>query len=237
MKWLGILGVVVVVAAFAYQALSPSATIRYRMTLEVSVNGEPKIGSGVIEVSYDKNLRILGASADLVIEVDGEAVSVDLGEGDALFALLTPGRHPRSGPEYVIPVLFNLTTGGFGSEDIGRISVLNGRREIPSELLPLMVRLRNLRDPKSAELFDPSEAKPSPDQGLKLTRATIEIVGVGMWPLNLLGITGAPISHGIAAKLPWLMGFKGLTGGQPNIDQQRPERNLTGSDFIKGTVQ
>ena len=76
----------------------------------------------IAQVSYSKNARLFGASADLVTNVDGEAVSADLGERDALFALLEAGQHPRSGPEYILPVLFGITTGGchsacnFGSD-------------------------------------------------------------------------------------------------------------------------
>jgi hypothetical protein len=155
-------------------------------------------------------LRLLGASADITTGIDGEAVSIDLGNNDVLFALLTQGKHPRSGPEYIIPVLFGLTTGGFGSEDIRRIGALGGRRDVPFDLLPLMIRLRNAADPKSAELFDPVN---SLDRGLKLVRATLEIVEAGIWPLNVVGITGVPISRGITTKLPWLIGFKGYSGG------------------------
>jgi hypothetical protein len=236
MKWIGVLVALIVISLVIYKAAYPSVTLRYRLTLEADLNNQPKVGSGVIEVSYGKNVRLFGASADLIIEVEGEAVSIDLGERDALFALLTAGKHPRSGPEYIIPVLFGITTGGFGPEDFGRISALAGRREVPFELLPLMVRLRNTNDPKSAELFDPSGGSSS-DRSLTLTRATIEIVSSGVWPFNLLGVTGDAIGRGIRAKLPWLIGFKGYSGGQSDPDWSRPEKNLTGNDFIKGTVR
>jgi len=237
MKGLGILAALIIVVVVAYSIAFASATVRWRLTLEVESNGQRKIGAGVTEVTYSKNPQLLGASAAQTIAVDGEAVSVDLGERDALFALLTPGRHPRSGPEYIIPVLFGVTTGGFGPEDFGRIGALSGRREVPFELLPLMVRLRNVNDPKSAELFDPNRPSDSLEHGLKLTRATIEIVPSGVWPLNVFGITGVPISRRIQTKLPWLMGFKGLSGGQHHIDQLKPEKNLTGNDFIRGTFR
>jgi hypothetical protein len=46
-----------------------------------------------------------------------------------------------------------------------------------------------------------------------------------------------PITRGIAAKLPWLTGFNGYSGDQFNPDWSRPEKNLTGSDFIKGVLR
>jgi hypothetical protein len=234
MKRLGVIAAIIAIACIGYGAAYPTATLRYRLTLETELNGQPKSGSGVIEVSYAKNVRIFAASADITIDVEGEAVAVDLGKDDALFALLASGKHPRSGPEYIIPVLFGLTPGGIGSEDIGRIGALDGRRDVPSELLPLMVRLRSVADPKSAELFDPLN---SLNRELKLTRATIEIASAGIWPLNIIGVTGVPITRGITTKLPWLTAFKGYSGGQFNPDQSRPEKNLTGSDFIKGVLR
>jgi hypothetical protein len=234
MKRLAVIAAIIAVAFIGYRVAYPGAALRYRLTLETELKGEPKSGSGVIEVSYAKNIRIFGASADMTTDIEGEAVSVDFGKDDALLALLASGKHPRSGPEYIIPVLFGLTPGGFGSEDIRRIGALDGRRDVPFELLPLMVRLRNVADPKSAELFDPLN---SLNRELKLTRATIEIVSAGIWPLNIIGITGVPITRGITTKLPWLTGFKGYSGGQFNPDWLRPEKNLTGSDFIRGVIR
>jgi hypothetical protein len=237
MKRIGILVALILVAIVTYRTVYPSVTLRYRLTLDVEINGSLKSSSGVIEITYSKNPQLLGASAAMTTAVVGQAVWVDLGERDALFALLTAGRHPRSAPAYIIPVLFGATPDSFGPEDFGRIGALSGQREIPFELLPLMVRLRDVNDPRSAELFESGGASDASGRGLKLVRATIEIVPSGIWPLNDFGVTGVPISRGIEAKLPWLLSFKGLSGGQSNIDRQRPEKNLTGNDFIKGSVR
>jgi len=237
MKRLAFIAFFIVSIIAIFRIAYPSVTLRYQFTLDVEFNGERKAGSGVIEVSYSKNPQFLGASAEMTTAVEGQAVWVDLGERDALFALPTSGRHPRSGPEDIIPVLFGVTTDGFGPEAFDRIAALKGQRDVPFELLPLMVRLRNVDDPKSAEMFDPAAPAALPTRELRLVRATIEIVPTGVWPLNFLGITGVPISRGITAKLPWLAGFKGYTGGQLSLDRSRPEKNLTGDDFVKGSVR
>jgi hypothetical protein len=227
--------VVAVLAALmaVYQLGYPSVTIRYRLTLEAELNGQPRTGSGVIQVIYRTNPQILGASAQISMEAQGDAVSVDLGSGGALFALLKKGQHPRSAPEDVIPVLFGVTDVGFGPEVFGRIGALEGRREVPSGLLPLIVRLPNINDPKSTVLFVPPGGQP-PNQDLALKRAMIEIVSSGIWPLSLVGITGVPITRGIKKKLPWLEGFTGYTGGQSDPIWSQPEKNLTGSYFTMG---
>lgn len=234
MKKIVIVLSVLAVLVAVYQIAYPSVTIRYRLTLEAELNGQPRTGSGVIQVVYRTNVQFLGASAQIGIEVQGDAVSVDLDKGDALFALLTEGKqHPRSGPEYVIPNLFGIVNGGFGPEAFGRIGTLKGQRDVPFEFIPLMVRLFDTNNPKSAILFTPPGGQP-PNQALILKKAMIEIVSPGIWPLNLLGITGVPITRGIGKKLPWLAGFRGYSGGQLHPDWSQPEKNLTGADFSLG---
>jgi len=193
----------IAVLMVVYQTAYPSVTVRYRLTLETELNGHPRTGSGVIQVVYRTNVQILGASAQISMEALGDAVSVDLGPKDALFALLSRGQHPRSAPEDVIPVLFGVTEAGFGPEAFARIAKVEGQRDVPFELLPPMARLSNTSDPKSAELFVPPRGQ-APNQDLILKRAIIEIVPSGIWPFNLIGITGVPITRGIKQKLPWL---------------------------------
>jgi hypothetical protein len=48
-------------------------------------------------------------------------------------------------------------------------------------------------------------------------------------------MTREPVTRGIEKKLPWIVGFKGYSGGQLHPDWSRPERNLTGNHFTKGT--
>jgi hypothetical protein len=226
---------IICVLVITYKIIFPSVTLRYRLTIMAELDGQPKNGSGVIQVSYAKNPQILGASAQMLTEVEGDAVYVELGQREALLALLKPGpSNARSAPDYVLPKLFGVAKEGFGPEAFGRIAVIEGRREAPLELLPLMVRFANTADPKSATLFRPPGGQ-SPNQNLVLKRATIEIVPAGIWPLNLIGITGTPITRGIGTRLPWLKGFKGYSGGQFEPIWTRPEENLVGTDFSMGS--
>jgi hypothetical protein len=50
MKWLKIFAALIIAAVVIFQLASPSATVRYRLTLEADVDGEPATGSSVIEV-------------------------------------------------------------------------------------------------------------------------------------------------------------------------------------------
>jgi hypothetical protein len=201
MKQLKILAVLIIAAVVIFQLAYPSATIRYRLVLEAEVDGKPATGSGVIEVTYRAIPRILGASSQFTIEVRGEAVALDLGERGTLFAMLAPGSHVRSGPEYIVPFLFGLTNGGTGPADFSSIRALGGRHDLPLELLPALVRFDDPRDPSTAKFVDAS----SLGLGVPLQRASIEIVDAGYWPLTIIGVTGVPVSREIDQKLPWVM--------------------------------
>ncbi len=71
-----------------FQYKFPTCSFRYRLTAEVMTPDGPKSGSNVIEVSYSHNADWGGGqSADL--NMTGEAVHVDLGQGKNLFVSLT----------------------------------------------------------------------------------------------------------------------------------------------------
>jgi hypothetical protein len=58
MKRIGIVGIALALifigAMLLYNVAYPSVTLRYRLTVEAEVDGHPKIGSGVREVTYTK---------------------------------------------------------------------------------------------------------------------------------------------------------------------------------------
>lgn len=206
-KWLKILSAAVVVTVAASIILFPSTTVRYRLTLEANVDGEPTIGSSVIEVSYGKKLRLLPNESELYIDVRGEAVALELRQRGFLFALLKGGEDSRSGAETIVLRAFNFPGGiltGPVEEGISHVHKLSGKVELPLTSLPLLVRFRDITDPLTVEKVDPLDLEKSFGPDVKLTRATLEIVPSGIWPLSWFGITGEPITTGIDRKLEWL---------------------------------
>lgn len=168
-------------------------TLRYRLTLEVEAEGRPHVGSGVIQVTYDKAVRGLGSSSEIYIDVKGEAVAVDLGSRGVLFALLKEGTWSRSGPEWIVPNAFGVTKGGIGPDQFGRLAALTGSVTLNEGQLPLLVRFRDVSDPKTVERVDAFNLAASFGPGVHLARATLEL-------------TRDPVTTGIAGKLPWLEG-------------------------------
>ena len=211
---------ILIIAALtvAYVIAFPSVTVRYRLTLEVETPEGLRSGAGVWQTTYSENLRLLGSNAQISIDVRGEAVIADLGPRGILFALLRAGDHPRSGPDYIVPMTFTVTTGGVGPENFSAIGKLTGKRELPLEKLPLLVRFRDIADPLTVEKVEPENLAKSFGAGVRLRRVTIEIVPAGIWPLNAWGLSGAPITTGIEKQLPWIREYYGK-----KLDGQRFE--------------
>jgi hypothetical protein len=207
MKWIAVVlaGVIASIALFAIAY--PSVTFRYRLTVEAEVDGQPKQGSGVIEVTYQRHMNIGAMGRDVGASFQGEAVVLDLGNRGALFALLMAGSDYRSGPESIVLKTFGLSGGAFPGWDdasLKKLRSLAGKRELPLDSLPMIVRFRDANDPKSVERIDPTDIAKNFGPDTRLTRATLEIVPTGIWPLNSLGITGEPITTGIEKWLPWI---------------------------------
>jgi hypothetical protein len=211
MKWLGLLTAFVIVVFAAYIAVFNTA-VRYRLTLEAEIDGEPRTGSGVIQVTYSKNNDPI-SRAEYSTGVRGEAVVLDLGPRGTLFALLKGSTDNGSGAEYIVLRAFDFP-GGFPrpiASGLNQVRHLSGKRELPLTSLPLLVRFRDPNNPMTIEKVDPLNIENSFGPTTKLNRATLEIVSSGIWPFNLLGISGEPITNNIEQRLPWLAGTKGDT--------------------------
>lgn len=225
MRWLAIALAAVIGAVILYKTAYPSVTLRYRLTLEAEVDGQPKTGSGIIEVTYSKQPEI-AAQRELSIGYRGEAIVLDLGDRGKLFALLKAGADSRSGPEWIVLRAFDLPGGSFPrpvEEGVKQVGSLSGKRELPLESLPFLVRFRNINDPMTVERVGPLNIAERFGAGTKLVRATLEIVPAGIWPLNAFGVTGEPVTTGIQERLNWLHRLNGgyldgaFAGGGPAL--------------------
>jgi hypothetical protein len=236
MKWLGIAAVIMVAAIVAYRTAYPSVTVRYRLALEAEVDGRPRTGSGVIEVSYSKQPE-LAQQHELSIEYRGEAVVLDLAPRGVLFALLKADTDSRSSPEWIVLRAFDFPGGSLPrpvEEGVKQVRRLSGKRELPLTSLPLLVRFRDLNDPKAVERVDPLDIAKSFGAGAKLVRATLEIVPAGIWPLSRYGITGTQITAGIEKQLPWLTGIASNIDGTSATTMRQLSNELHVGDFRRG---
>jgi hypothetical protein len=221
-----------------YTVAFPSATIRYRLTLEAQLDGERRTGSGVIEVTYSKQSGLAGQQ-ELFVDFRGEAVILDLGSRGTLFALLKGDTDSRSGPERIVLSAFNFPGGSLPrpvAAGVKQVRRLSGTRELPLTSLPLLVRFRDSKTPTTVERVDPLDIGKSFGGGAKLVRVILEVIPAGIWPLSSFGITGEPIMRGIDKRLAWLTRLKGgyldgaFAGGGPALSNI-----LFGGNFKMGS--
>jgi hypothetical protein len=167
------------------------------LTLDVETPEGVKKGSGVLEVRAFDTTNQIGRidSARGGATTVGEAVVVDLGACGQLFALLTGrGKRPfadelsanaaaRAGGFKIGPGLY--------TDFARRVAQAQGEIEVLPEELPMLVRFRDIADPKSVEAVDPNDLAKSFGPGVKLLRATIEM-------------TSDPVTTRIEKRLGWL---------------------------------
>jgi hypothetical protein len=182
-----------------------AARIKYRLTLQVDVDGVVHEGSGVIETEWEHYPKWLqGMTSPWRVVVHGEAVVVDLGSRGILFALLTgPARYDHGHPLGVNPTnpqavlrYFDYTgRDGLTQESLDGLARRRDVIDVPFSGLPELVRFGDIRDPGSMEQVNPDALAVKFGPGVKLVRATV-------------AITDAPISSGIETRLTWLNGLK-----------------------------
>lgn len=186
-----------------FQVAYPTVTHRYRLTLVADDNGKIVTGSSVIEASYWKVPQFMLSHAEYGSSARGEAVVVDFGEKGVLFAFLK-GNDMHSDADWIVRTAFGIERQSPPDEELRKLRALRGSAELKFEALPLFVRFRDVNDPKTVERVDPNNLAASFGPGVKLVKATIEIVPSGWWPFNVFGITGTPLTTGIEKRLPWL---------------------------------
>ena len=197
-----LVGVIALVAGLYWLAYRPH-TYRYRMTVEVETPQGLKTGSAVREVKWFPQPRIMTGNT-FTFKQRGEAVAVDLPNGQTLFALLDV-----NGYETVLA--------GFGPAPTSELRPLLDRANADRKLyiypprnalrplyldLPRFVRFRDTNDPKSVELVDPSSFETSFGPGYRIGRITVQI-------------TDEPVSFSILERLSWLGPYP-----EPRLDRQ-----------------
>lgn len=183
----------------AYQAMFPTLYLRYRLTLDVDVDGVTRTGSGVVEISYwilpD---GLAGAAGGTLFhgEMHGYAITVDLGQRGLLFVVDSVPLLPRPRREAMNSLgsylgSLPLVAYGFLGDDlpsfmrraIRQVQVKSGAIEVPPEKLPMIVRFVDINDKRSIEEVDPRDLASVFGPAVQLKRATVEITHDPISPL------------------------------------------------------
>jgi hypothetical protein len=75
-------------------------------------------------------------------------------------------------------------------------------KDVRGDLIPTLITLADLGDPKSARVVKPAALADTFGAGFQLRNVTLEFVTPGQWPLSIFGISGEPLTHGIESRLP-----------------------------------
>jgi len=165
-----------------------------KLTVSVMTPEGLKTGSAVVSVNvYDRpswwglgDFRGAGASS-----LSGEAVTVDLGNGRYLFALLSNYSH-ETARETFIPKEEQPRTKAEVIAVYDRLEKMRGSRELAREHCPLLVTFDDINDPTTVRRVDPGDLSASFGPGYRLNAI-------------MLSITDEPVTNGAVDKvLAWL---------------------------------
>jgi hypothetical protein len=203
---LAVCALVILGGYVAWSILYPTIDIRYRLTLDVDIDGVRHSGSGVVEIEYDTSAALIrefvtGGAQGLVGSMHGNAITVDLGDRGLLFVV---NRFPCiSDPAFLhANRLSDLPLTAY--ENVahpparGQNAFLRAAQHqtaavnIPLEQLPMLLRFRDLDDRDSAQSVDPRDLALAFGPGVKLVRATLKVTSdritppPASWPLWLV---------------------------------------------------
>ena len=134
------------------------ASYRTKLTVEVQTPNGMRTGSGVLEVTASKNLRLTSEEHAGSGGLRGEAIAVELPEGP-IFALLIPATSDRANG---LGAPITLTLSGVVPKNVDeyvaavrKLGKGSHRAELQRREWPMLVRFRDINDPKSVEQVDP----------------------------------------------------------------------------------
>lgn len=206
-------------SGFVYETWN-SASYRYRLTYEITVDDKVHVGTSVIEASLGRSATWLPQSGGAHSGARGQAVIIDLGTRGTMFALLTAHNNADYAAD-IVPRTFPPTRGVITAsrENTRRYQHAGLKATLQPDQLPTLVRFRNLADPMTVEKVDPNNLSKAFGPGVVLRRVTLETVDLGWWPANAIGLSGQPVTRGIEERLEWLAKLNGgyLHGGKSSI--------------------
>jgi hypothetical protein len=198
-KILAIVAALVLAGYVVYSLIYPTISLRYRLTLDVDVDGVTHTGSGVVEVVYKFEPHPFNIDDFQFYpgHLHGNAITVDLGDRGLLFVVdinatlydaLT--KLPLA-PEYTTLCSLPLRANDFGRrpklvtdpKTIREVKLNRAPIDFPPKELPMLVRFRFLGDPPSIEQVNPLDLASTFGPGVRLLRATFQITDEPVTPI------------------------------------------------------
>ncbi|MDO9058618.1 MAG: hypothetical protein Q7U92_06300 [Bradyrhizobium sp.] len=173
---------------------------KYRLTIEVETPEGVKSASGVMAVHPDRSYSRGGKTT-----TRGDAVFVDLGGGMNLVALLAHVDKSLELEEINYVALRAYKAAG-QNVSFNQMSRMTGAVPVKGEVIPVLVSFADPADPATARVVPPDGIEAALGKGIRLRGISAEVVPNGIWPLDVGGPLGDPVTRGIEANLPWLNG-------------------------------
>ncbi len=206
---------------------------RYKITVEVVTPQGLKSDYAVHETLVsNSNIDLGELSGKRGMRTRGEAVAVDLPGGQVLFALVPRDTLVQSvlDPEWKNDWVVSAQKISGGETPQGPIAMKpttpkerykSGQKiveDVPS--YPMLVRFRDINDPKTVEEVDPADLAASFGAGFTLKRITVEV-------------TDEDVTVEIAKRLGWLATFRGSFVSNPPryLSEATPISQLGTTDF------
>jgi hypothetical protein len=185
-RWLLFLFLFVPVVA-GYIWLQPYSSNRFRLTVEVDTPEGLKSGSSVIETVRWESWGLPEATG-VRSTAKGEAIFVDLGDGQNLIAILGWGKAGEK--EDKIYDLTRAALAPHSTVDWKGEYRLKGRGDLPPQYFPTLITFSDLKNPATAKLVDPANLSKSFGPGYSLRKIVLET-------------TNDALTHTIESKLLW----------------------------------
>jgi hypothetical protein len=188
------LGIGALVAGYMYQC--PVYSYRYRLTVNVEIDGKVHSGSSVIEIGWQEGIK-LGDSGGFAPIIRGQAPVVDLGDRGVVVATLIngesygPAMDGALGAQWITPRAFGRKT---NAEEIPTLPELQGKRDLALDNLPRFLWFSNPQDPTTAKKLLVQDIPGTFGPSARFAGASVEI-------------TSDPIVVDINRKLPWFQSW------------------------------
>jgi hypothetical protein len=179
MKLLIGLAIAVVSIYGAYKLAYPTYTHRYRLSVELEIDGIAKRGSNVIEVRAWSQPKLLPDFANVLYRSYGEAIHFKLERGPTLIVLLAS----RGPPVYSAAAIdfLVLNTFGEGSSPLTLNKFIaatkaTGSRELTGVEVPPFVAVPDIADPQGAYWLPLERLQSALDKRVAFKSASIEML-------------------------------------------------------------
>ena len=189
-----------------YRFIYSDYKYRYRLAVNIEVDGKMYSGSSVIEVKWTGG-PVFADGGPFGPSVKGQAVLVDLVDRGVVVATLVNGEDYGPAKDGALGALW-IAAEAFGNhstvKEIPRLPELRGKRDLALDKLPRFLWFSNPQDPTTAKKFLMQDIAATLGPSSRFAGATVEI-------------TDDPIVIDIRQKLSWL---------KPLLEDKPPGENV-----------